>query len=114
MNLGDEYIDSRDVIERINTLASDASSPDDDEKEELAQLLALQAQVKKYCSDWEHGVTLVREDCFVEYCQEEVEDCGYLASDLPWWIAIDWDKTARNMRGDYTPAAVDGYTYLFR
>lgn len=114
MKLGDDYIDSRDVIERIAALASDEASLDDDEKAELAQLLDLQAQATQYCSDWQYGVGLIREDCFVDYCQEEVEDCGYLASDLPWWIAVDWDKTARNMRADYTTVEVDGYTYLFR
>ena len=114
MNLGDDYIDSRAVIERINTLASDEALLDDAEKEELARLLDLQERVKKYCSDWEYGVTLIREDCFVEYCQEEVEDCGYIPRDLPWWIAVDWKKTAHNMRADYTPVDVAGHTYLFR
>ena len=114
MNLGDEYIDSRDVIERIAALASDEAALDDNEKEELEQLLNLQAQVTQYCTDWQYGVGLIREDCFIEYCQEEVEDCGYIPRDLPWWIAVDWKKTAHNMRADYTPVDVAGHTYLFR
>lgn len=114
MKIGDEYIDSRDVIERITALASDEASLDDDEKEELARLLDLQEQVTQYCSDWPYGVILIREDGFIEYCREEVESCGFLPRDLPWWIAIDWDKTARNMRGDYSRVDVAGYTYLFR
>lgn len=114
MKLGDDYIDSRDVIERIKTLASDEAALDDDDKEELEQLLDLQAQATQYCSDWQYGVGLIREDCFVDYCQEEVEDCGYLPRDLPWWIVIDWDKTVHNMRGDYSRVDVAGYTYLFR
>ena len=114
MKLGDDYIDSRDVIERIKTLASDEALLDDAEKEELEHLLDLQEQVEHCCADWQYGVTLIREECFVEYCQEEVEDCGYIPRDLPWWIAVDWDKTARNMRADCTTVEVDGYTYLFR
>lgn len=117
-NIGDEYIDSREIIERVEELegleeacneSGEAMDPAD--KEELEQLLALQEQAGQYCSDWGDGVTLIRGDYFVAYCRE---DCGYLSKDLPWWIAIDWDKTADNMRGDYTEIEVGGYTYLVR
>ena len=113
-NIGDNYIDSRDVIERIADLERDEEALDADEKEELETLRKAAEEGEQYASDWEYGATLIREDCFVDYCAQELEDCGYLPKDLPWWIAIDWDKTADNMRGDYTEIEVGGYTYLFR
>lgn len=110
-NIGDNYIDSRDIIARIEELERDEEALDDDEKDELETLRKAAEEGEQYARDWGDGVTLIREDYFVDYCRE---DCGYLPKDLPWWIAIDWDKTADNMRGDYTEIEVGGYTYLVR
>jgi len=34
--------------------------------------------------------------------------------DLPSWGEIDWEATARNVRGDYTCTDIAGVTYWYR
>lgn len=36
-----------------------------------------------------------------EYAEEMVNDLGYLPEGVPSWIAVDWDKTADNLRDDF-------------
>jgi DNA repair exonuclease SbcCD ATPase subunit len=81
---------------------------------ELKALQAFAAEFEDYCPDWTHGVTLIRESYFTDYCEQTCKDCGYISDDFPGWIAIDWDKTADNMRMDYTEGDFDGVTYLAR
>jgi len=134
----DEIIDSRDVIERIEELEGElesahealniepsfaswvkdqrlfSSSDHFDEATELHALKKLQDEAEGYAPDWRYGATLIREDHFTEYCQELLDDIGDLPKDLPGYIAIDWDKTADNLRVDYTEVDFDGTTYLVR
>jgi chromosome segregation ATPase len=57
---------------------------------------------------------VVCESDFTEYCQEMLQECGDLPKDLPWYIAIDWQQTADNMRQDYTSLTFNGTEYLYR
>lgn len=111
-NIGDNYIDSRDIIARIEELERDEEALDDDEKDELETLRKAAEEGEQYASDWEYGAQLIHEDCFVDYCREKLEDCGYPTKDLPWWIEIAWDKTSDNLREDYTEIEIGGRTYL--
>jgi hypothetical protein len=43
-----------------------------------------------------------------------LEDCGESPRDLPFYIVIDWEETADNLRVDYTEVDFEGTTYLFR
>ena len=36
-----------------------------------------------------------------EFVQELVEDCGDIPKDLPFYIHIDWEGTARDIMMDY-------------
>ena len=81
--------------------------------EELHQLKKLADQLEGY-GDWEHGETLIRESYFVEYVEDLLKDCGDLPKDIPWYIVIDWEATARHIRMDYTEGNFDGVTYLMR
>ena len=36
-----------------------------------------------------------------EFVQELVEDCGDIPKDLPFYIHIDWEGTARDVMMDY-------------
>lgn len=85
-----------------------------DEGQELKALLALQDEAEGYAGDWKYGATLIREDYFPDYCQELVSDIGDLPKDIPGYLVIDWDKTADNLRVDYTEVNFDGTTYLVR
>ena len=123
-----DIIDSRDVIERIEELEneienlieeateSEENYEDDEEywelKEELDTLLDLQEQCNY--GDWKYGEALIHEDYFVEYVEDMLKDIGYLPNDVPWFIEIDWDKTAENIKMDYTEVNFDGETYYIR
>lgn len=86
----------------------------DEDKEELAMLEGIDCEGREHSSDWDYGETLIRRSCWVDYCQEMVEDSGYIPKDLPSWIEIDWEATARNMEQDYATIHIEGFEYLIR
>jgi hypothetical protein len=88
------------------------SFPDD--AEELATLKALAEEAEGYAPDWKHGETLIRDSYFVEYVQELLEDCGDIPKNIPHYVCIDLDATARNVRYDYTAVEFGDITYWIR
>ena len=66
------------------------------------------------CSEFSFGETLIHEDYFEEHTRCLIEDCGYISSDLPNWIEIDWEATSENVMADYTDCEYKGQTYYFR
>lgn len=64
--------------------------------------------------DFEHGEGVIHEDYWTEYCEELLKDCGYLPTDLPSWIEIDFEATAENMAADYMEIDFEGETYYIR
>ena len=134
---GQNVIDSRDVVERIDELESERNSLDErihaaesteesanieEEKaeweaenaDELEALKNLAKEGEEIASDWSYGETLIREDYFEEGVQQFVEDIGDLPGNLPSYIAINWAETAENLRYDYSTVDFDGETYLIR
>ena len=123
---GDEIIDSRDIIKRIELLESD---PDRDEggDEELHQLVELADEGAAY-EDWQYGETLILDSYFTDYTRNMVEDCGYFPQSEPTgvpghqpidWNAwpyrcIDWERVADEMKVDYTTIMFGGCTYWIR
>ena len=65
-------------------------------------------------SDWQYGETLIHERHFEEYVEEMLKDCGELPRDIPWYIIIDWEQTAKNVKMDYSEIDLNGHTYLAR
>jgi hypothetical protein len=134
MNLYDDVIDVRDIIERLEELEAllheHLQSNDDacigdwaevspEEHKELSMLVALMEEMAGYGGDehWRgdwYPLTLIRESYFADYVQEMLEDCGEIPKDLPHYIHIDWESTARDVQVDYTPIDVDGATYFYR
>jgi hypothetical protein len=90
------------------------ASENPDEAAELAALMALQDEAQGYAEDWRHGVTLVRDSYFPDYVQSLLVDCDVVPPNLPWYVVVDWDATADNMRRDYTEVDFGGVTYLVR
>jgi hypothetical protein len=43
-----------------------------------------------------------------------LEDCGTIPKDLPSWVEIDWEKTTRNVRMDYSGTTIEGTAYWYR
>lgn len=125
-----DVIDSRDVIARIEALRGEREEYQDrdlteplteswaqanpDEAAELTALESLAEEASGYAPDWEYGAALIRDSYFTDYAQELLEDCGDLPKDLPHYIHIDWEATARNIRMDYTAVEFDGVTYWIR
>lgn len=118
VNNCEDVIDSRDIIDRIAELEEEIELADDtddmaDEREELETLKNLAEQCEGY-GDWEYGEQLIRRNYWEEYVEELLKDCGELPQDLPWYIAIDWETTARNIEADYMSVDFDGVEYLMR
>ena len=136
---GQDVIDSRDVIARIEELEAqrdDDSAPcacglslvehtdpavdhkpnplDEDEREELRVLLALQDEASG-SPDWPHGETLIRDSYFESYAQELAEDIGAYKDSSQWpGNCIDWGQAAEQLQQDYTSVEFDGVTYWIR
>lgn len=128
-----DIIDSREIIERIEELQELIEEYDEelkeiededgevyeededlfDEREELRILLEVQEQGE--CSpDWNYGEILIHKNYFVEYVKEMLHDIGEFPRDIPWYIEIDWDSTAQNIKMDYTTIDFDGEPYYIR
>lgn len=129
----DDVIDSRCVIERIEELEAerealrDAIAEDASEANmkaldlfeatdgsELDALKAFAEEAEGYAPDWRYGAALVRDSYFEDYARELLEDCGDIPRNLPHYIEIDWEATARNIRMDYTEVDFDGVSYWVR
>lgn len=125
-----DIIDSRDIIERLAALQEyhDELLVDDpsgirvalwiqsDDGTEYLALQSIQNQCRDYVNDWEDGTLLVRRSHFTNYIKDLLIDCGYLSSDLPWFISdnINWDGVATDCMCDYTDVDFDGVTYYVR
>lgn len=118
INNAHDTIDSRDVIERIETLRAYLSEPgeaDTDAQAELDSLFKLAKHGEAYADDWEYGATLVRGTYFEEYARELAEDCDMIDHDAAWPMrCIDWKQAADELRVDYTAIDFDGETYWIR
>ena len=117
----DAYIDSRDVIARIDELeakieeAKDSEDECIDEEEELKNLKELEEQAKS-SADWKYGETLIREDEFTNYAEEFAKDIGATQNDSNDWPNrhIDWEAAAEELKMDYMEVEFDGEIYLIR
>jgi hypothetical protein len=132
----DDIIDSREVIERIETLASEAedlfreSVEDDDaetppgfdpthwleswDAEEYRALVAL-AEAGEGTADWTHGATLIRESYFEDYAREFAQDVYGYSEDSSWPLRhIDWEAAADELKIDYSEIDFDGVAYFVR
>jgi chromosome segregation ATPase len=85
-----------------------------DEAEELRLLLALKEEAGQYTSEWDFGGTLISRDYFEEYVRELVQDIGDLPKNIPNYLAIDWEETAKNIEADYSEIDFAGNPYLVR
>jgi antirestriction protein len=116
-----DVIDSRDVIARIEELESElcpsdeSDGTDNQEREELATLVALADEASGYAADWQYGEALIRDSYFENYAQELAEDIGAIDNNASWPNNyIDWERAARELQMDYTAVDFDGVTYWIR
>jgi hypothetical protein len=92
----------------------EAIDVDEDVAEELRILKALAQEIEDYAGDSVRDSHIIRDSYFAEYVEELVKDIGDMPEQIPDYIAIDWEKTADNVRVDYTEIDYDGVTYLVR
>jgi hypothetical protein len=134
---GDDTIDSRELAELLTEMAEDRAALVDavddadteDDKEAAQENLdawdeehdeaykALEEfcnSAEQYCEDWHHGVQLIEDGHWPQYAEQLTHDIGAIPSNVPDWVAIDWEQTAENLKADYTPVEWNGYTYWVR
>lgn len=135
---GEDIIDSRDIIARIEelelfhgdgctaecTCTSDAVNnecehegcPDEDEHQELDALKALADEAQGYSSDWSYGAALIRDSYFEEFAEDEAENIGAINPQAaPWPLNhIDWEAAANELKHDYCRVDFDGVDYWIR
>ena len=111
---GDEdlQLEIEDAIHSEHFMEWIKQSPED-EIQEMGVLIYLWRECENF-SDWSYGETLIRDDYFTDYAREMLEDCGTIPKDIPWYVAIDWEKTADNIKDDYTYVDFMGETYWIR
>ena len=129
LDLTDDVIDVRDIIERVEELEGEieayAERMDDwqanaDNTEELQTLQTILDELKgnggdeQWRGDW-YPVTLIRDAYFRDYAQELAEDIGAVNADASWPNnCIDWKQAARELQMDYSTVEIDGATYWYR
>lgn len=105
-----DYMDSRDLIERLDDLLAQ-DSLDADERELRQAIIVL---ANEGIEGWEYGAQFIRHDCFTEYAQELAEDIGAIGPASWPNTCIDWEWAARELKHDYTTIEYLGQTYYVR
>ena len=117
-----ESLDPKDDKEEIRTAKENLEAKQkelEDEQEEFEQLGKILDELKgsggdeKWRGYW-YTITLINSDYFTEYTEELLKDCGYIPKDLPSWIELDLEKTADNVKVDYTTIDIDDETFYYR
>ena len=80
------------------------------DKEHIEEIDELETDIDGFGS----GVSLIDEDCFVDFIQEDLESIGEVPKNLPCYIVVDWDATADNLKDSYQEISYQGNTYLVR
>lgn len=90
-----------------------------EEGKELKQLTEILEELKgnggdeQWNGDW-YPITLINSDYFTDYTKELLDDCGYIPKEFPWWIDINWESTAENVKQDYASIDIGDETYYYR
>lgn len=111
----EDIIDSRDIQERIKTL-EEQEELDSSEQDELDNLKALETELQDD-SEYEYGLTLIRESYFQEYAEDFALDCGYIDRDKQYqwpFNHLDWEAAADELLMDYSEVDFNGTTYYYR
>ncbi len=112
----DDYIDSRDIIERIEELSEliDGEGCEDtcaDYQEEYNALQAFAKQFEDYAEDYQYGAQAIRSTYFEQAMDEMVDDC-YDLPEIPCFMTITLDYDM--LMSDYSAIDFDGVTYYVR
>jgi len=119
-----DYIDSRDVLERIEELEDELENLDPEasglDVEEIEEELELLNSLKDEWGDdesFEWGIQFIHEDYFEDYARELAWELGYITNDKEWqwpYSHINWSAAAEELKIDYQEIDFDGVTYYGR
>ncbi len=116
---GEDEIDVRIVIQRIEEL-EEQEETDEDDREELATLSGLMEGMKGYGGDeqWRgdwYPLTLIRDSHFEDYARALADDIGAFQHGSEWPHSyIDWEAAAAALQTDYSSTEYDGVTFWYR
>ena len=119
--------DEHDRLESAIADASDALSEDTTDGE-MQDLIDAREDLEDWNADYgerwmslnvlfeeiSRDIELIPENEFIDYVQDLLSDIGDLPRNIPWYIEIDWEATADNIRQDYSQLDFEGETYLYR
>ena len=106
-----DIIDSRDLLDELKTLDEEDSY----DKERIEMIDDLKEEVGK--DNFEMGVTFIRENYWVQYCEDLAYDCGYMDrqdNNNPLHYHIDWQGWADAVEMDYSQIDFNNDTYYWR
>ena len=108
INYGADTLNPSELLERLEELKEMDNEGEEFDTEEFDTLNDAQDALREA---EENGSQLINDSEFQDYCEELCEDCEPC---LPWYIIMDWEATADNMRIDYSEVEIYGDTYLYR
>ena len=137
---GDDLIDVRDVISRVEELRSERDSVQEDidnavddlevdaaegameawAADNAEELSTLESLLENLCGcggdeqwegDW-YPQTLIHENHFESYMDQMLDDIGDIPKDLPSYLTITVDYDA--LKQDYSEVEYEGETYYYR
>ena len=104
-----DIFDSRDLLDELKTL---------DKIDDIERIAAIEELIEEVGRDnFEMGVAFIRENYWVQYCEELAYDCGYVSSRdeyNPISNHIDWQGWADAVEMDYSQTEFDGDNYYWR
>jgi hypothetical protein len=133
-----DVFDSRDILEKIDELKSEALSLKNEifelrQKRKLSDVSLIQYQKKiitkeitilqnfkqdceNYTSEFESGATIISWRYFDDYCEEYAYEFGYISKSKnysnPLYNCIDWRQWADFMRQDFAEVSCEGGNYF--
>ena len=104
-----DILDSRDLLDELKTL---------DKEDDLDRIAEIEELIEEVGEDnFDMGVAFIRENYWVQYCEDMAYDCGYLdrSPDYnPLDNYIDWQGWADAVAMDYNQTEFDGDNYYWR
>jgi len=107
--LGENIVDSRDMLERMEYLEADTEL-DAEDKDELKSYQKLRAEIGEEYFDM--GVTFIKDTYFSEAMRDDFLEFNQIDEALECYIDFDAWETDRSM--DYDEISIGGYTYSYR
>ena len=111
------YEEMTESFEDIRFEEEEIESWKEDFEDELKKIEEIDDVENELGSEFEYGVTLVDVDDFEDYCEELMEEFGYINKDTPQLIKnnIDYKGIAEDMKYYYyTEVTYQGNSYLGR